>query len=62
MAAVDLIMQYDPRQTGSPPKPIEPTGFFTGIQFRPILTGAVVTLAFRTHRHYEQTGRDLGPR
>jgi putative membrane protein (TIGR04086 family) len=35
-------MQYDPQQTGTPPKPIEPTGFFTGIQFRPILTGAVV--------------------
>ncbi len=35
-------MQYDPKQTGSPPRPIEPTGFFTGIQFRPILIGAVV--------------------
>jgi len=35
-------MQYDPHQTGSPPKPIEPTGFFTGIQFRPIIAGAVV--------------------
>jgi len=35
-------MQYDPQQTGSQPKPIEPTGFFTGIQFRPIITGAVV--------------------
>lgn len=35
-------MQYDPQQTGTPPKPIEPTGFFTGIQFRPILAGAVV--------------------
>jgi len=38
----DLPMQYDPHQTGSPPKPIEPTGFFTGIQFRPIIAGAVV--------------------
>jgi hypothetical protein len=35
-------MQYDPQQTSLSPKPIEPTGFFTGIQFRPILTGAVV--------------------
>jgi len=35
-------MQYDPQHTGTPPKPIEPTGFFTGIQFRPIFTGAVV--------------------
>jgi len=35
-------MQYDPRQTNSPPAPIEPTGFFTGIQFRPILMGVVV--------------------
>ncbi len=32
-------MQYDPH---APPKPIEPTGFFTGIQLRPILTGAVI--------------------
>ena len=39
-------MQYDPRQTHRPPNPIEPTGFFTGIQFRPIITGVIVdTLA-----------------
>jgi putative membrane protein (TIGR04086 family) len=39
-------MQYDPRQTGSPPSPVEPTGFFTGIQIRPIIYGVVVdTLA-----------------
>ena len=44
MASDDLIMQYDPRQTGSPPKPIEPTGFFTGIQIRPIIMGAVVDM------------------
>lgn len=37
-------MQYDPRQSNTPPKPIEPTGFFTGIQFRPIILGAVVDL------------------
>ena len=35
-------MQYDPRQTNSPPAPIEPTGFFTGIQIRPILMGVFV--------------------
>ena len=35
-------MQYDPRQTNSPPAPIEPTGFFTGIQFRPIFMGVIV--------------------
>ena len=35
-------MQYDPHQTGSPPKPIEPTGFFTGMRFRPIIMGAVI--------------------
>jgi hypothetical protein len=35
-------MQYDPKQTSSPPSPIEPTGFFTGIQIRPILMGMVV--------------------
>jgi len=34
-------MQYDPQRTDAP-KPIEPTGFFTGIQFRPIITGAVI--------------------
>jgi len=34
-------MQFDPRQTSSPP-PVEPTGFFTGIQVRPILFGVVV--------------------
>ena len=37
-------MPYDPHQPGSPPKPIEPTGFFTGIQIRPIIMGAVVDL------------------
>lgn len=33
-------MQYNP-QSGAPP-PIEPTGFFTGIQFRPIIAGVIV--------------------
>jgi hypothetical protein len=36
-----IPMQYDPPKPFSP-KPIEPTGFFTGIQFRPIVAGTVV--------------------
>lgn len=35
-------MQYDPRHSTKPPSSIEPTGFFTGIQFRPIIGGVVV--------------------
>jgi putative membrane protein (TIGR04086 family) len=35
-------MQYDPRQTAKPPSSIEPTGFFTGVQIRPIIIGVVV--------------------
>jgi putative membrane protein (TIGR04086 family) len=35
-------MQYDPRQSRPAPSPIEPTGFFTGIQFRPIIGGVVL--------------------
>ena len=35
-------MQYDPRQSSSPPSPIEPSGFFTGIQARPIIAGVVI--------------------
>jgi putative membrane protein (TIGR04086 family) len=35
-------MQYDPRSASSPPSPIEPAGFFTGIQIRPIILGVVV--------------------
>jgi hypothetical protein len=35
-------MQYDPRQTGAPPAPVEPTGFFTGVKIRPIIAGVVV--------------------
>lgn len=34
-------MQYNP-QPSTPPPPIEPTGFFTGIQFRPIIGGVIV--------------------
>ena len=35
-------MQYDPRHTNRPPPPIEPTGFFTGVQLRPVIIGVVV--------------------
>ena len=35
-------MQYDTRQTEKPPSPIAPTGFFTGVQVRPIIVGVVV--------------------
>ena len=35
-------MQYNPKQSNSPPSPIEPTGFFTGIEFRPIIAGVVL--------------------
>lgn len=35
-------MQYDPRQSNPVPSPIEPTGFFTGIQLRPVIAGVVI--------------------
>ena len=35
-------MQYDRRQTTNAPSSIEPTGFFTGVQIRPIIVGVVV--------------------
>ena len=35
-------MQYDPRQTTQPPAPVHPSGFFTGVQVRPIIIGVVV--------------------
>jgi putative membrane protein (TIGR04086 family) len=35
-------MQSDPRQSNSSPSPIEPTGFFSGIQFRPIIAGVIL--------------------
>jgi putative membrane protein (TIGR04086 family) len=34
------MQHHDSRQTT--PAPIEPTGFFTGIQFRPIISGVVL--------------------
>ena len=35
-------MDYQPRPTGVPPSPVEPTGFFTGVQILPIIAGVVV--------------------
>jgi putative membrane protein (TIGR04086 family) len=35
-------MQYNPRETGTAPPRIEPTGFFTGVQIRPVIIGIVV--------------------
>src|SRR5574341_363407 len=35
-------MDYQSRPTGAPPSPVEPTGFFTGIQILPIIAGVVV--------------------
>jgi putative membrane protein (TIGR04086 family) len=37
-----INMQYDTRQTTNTPSSIEPTGFFTGVQIRPIIVGVVV--------------------
>lgn len=35
-------MDYQPKPTGAPPSPVEPTGFFTGVQIWPILAGVVI--------------------
>ncbi len=35
-------MEYNPRQVGKPPSPLEPMGFFTGVKWRPVITGVVV--------------------
>jgi putative membrane protein (TIGR04086 family) len=35
-------MQHNPKETGSAPPRIEPTGFFTGVQVRPVIVGVVV--------------------
>ena len=55
-------MQYNPRTPGSPP-PIEPTGFFTGIQIRPIILGVVVdtvaTLVLSTFYFMFYAAKDL---
>ena len=38
----DELMQHDPRQSNFAHSPIEPAGFFTGIQFRPIMAGVIL--------------------
>ncbi len=57
-------MQYDSRPSSSPPAPIEPTGFFTGIQFRPILAGVVIdtisSIALTTLYYSFFVVKDLG--
>jgi len=35
-------MQYNSRQTGRPPAAVEPTGFFEGVQIRPVIFGVVI--------------------
>jgi hypothetical protein len=35
-------MQHNPKETRTPPPRIEPTGFFTGVQIRPVIIGVVV--------------------
>ena len=35
-------MQFEPPRSGTPPPPIEPVGFFTGVEIRPIIVGIVV--------------------
>jgi hypothetical protein len=56
-------MQYDPNQTNSRPPPIEPTGFFTGIQFRPIVMGVIVdtlaTMALTTAYYSFVVAKDI---
>jgi putative membrane protein (TIGR04086 family) len=56
-------MQYDPRQSTPPPLKIEPTGFFAGIQFRPIIGGVVVdtiaTIALTTLYYSLFVAKDL---
>lgn len=56
-------MQYDPRQNPSQPPPVQPTGFFTGIQIRPIILGVVVdtiaTIALSTLYYTFYVAKDL---
>jgi putative membrane protein (TIGR04086 family) len=56
-------MQYDPRQTSSKPSPIEPMGFFSGIQIRPVILGVVVdtiaTMALTTLYYTFYVAKDL---
>src|SRR5215467_13428278 len=54
-------MQYTP--PGKPPSRIEPTGFFTGIEFRPILVGVIIdtiaTLALTSFYYAFFVAKDL---
>jgi putative membrane protein (TIGR04086 family) len=56
-------MQYEPRQSSAPPSPIEPTGFFTGIQIRPIIIGVVIdtisTMLLTTLYYVGYVAKDL---
>ena len=35
-------MQYETHRPSTPPSPVEPTGFFTGVQIFPVIIGIVV--------------------
>src|SRR5688500_20235608 len=56
-------MQYDPRQSSPPTSPIEPTGFFTGIQLRPVIAGVVIdtiaTIVLVTAYYYLFVAKEL---
>jgi len=55
-------MQYNPHQS-TPPPSIEPTGFFTGIQFRPIVMGVILdtiaTMVLTTGYYYYFVAKEL---
>lgn len=54
-------MQHDARQANPPP--IEPTGFFTGIQIRPIISGVVLdtlaTIVMVTAYYYAFVAKEM---
>lgn len=59
-------MQHHLKQPDRPPSPIEPTGFFTGIQIRPIVIGVILdvfaTIALATGYYALFVARDFsGP-
>jgi hypothetical protein len=35
-------MQFDPRQRNTLHRPVQPAGFFTGVQLRPVIVGVIV--------------------
>jgi hypothetical protein len=35
-------MEYNPRQPERPPSPLEPMGFFTGVNWRSVIAGVVI--------------------